>query len=170
MESVTYLKNIKITPKKLRFLVPTVKQYKPRAAANHLYYMTNKNAKVLYKAVQSAISNATQSLKVNEDLLQFKVFTIEEGQKLKRYNAGSRGMAKPYVRRFAHIKIILTAPGVTQPAVKTAKKEEKKAEPKAEVGQVWEAEAEAKPKAAAKAPAKKTVKKAAPKKKVTNTK
>ncbi|MBI4004768.1 50S ribosomal protein L22 [Candidatus Roizmanbacteria bacterium] len=109
MESVTNLKNIKITPKKLRFFVPLVKKMHPMDAIEVLSHTPNKPAKILSKAVKSAIANAMQTLKVKEDLLRFKTFSIDGGQKLKRYNPGSRGNAQPYIKRFSHINIVLQA-------------------------------------------------------------
>lgn len=107
MQLQTYLKNIDISPKKIRFILPAVKKMSPSRAVQHLFYAKQKSARVLYKAIQSAIANAKQALKVSEDLLKFKVLTIEQGQKLKRFTAGSRGSAKPIVHRYSHIKIIL---------------------------------------------------------------
>lgn len=107
MESLTYIKNVHISPKKLRFIISDVKKHTPVDSVQHLFYMENKAAKILYKALKSAIASAQSTLKVREDMLQFKLLTVEEGQKLKRYRAGSRGMARPYVRRHSHIKIIL---------------------------------------------------------------
>jgi len=106
-ESRTYLKNIDISPKKLRFYLKSVKKLTPIAAMDHLYYGEQRATKILYQAVKSAINNAKNTLKVTEDLLKFKVFTIEEGLKLKRYRPGGRGTPKPIMKRKSHIKIIL---------------------------------------------------------------
>ncbi len=108
-ESRTYLKNIAIPPKKLRFYLSSVKKMSPSNAMEHLFYGRQKAARILYQAVKSAISNAKLSLKVSDDLLDFKVLTIEEGQRLKRYRPGSRGSPKPVVKRKSHIKIVLVA-------------------------------------------------------------
>lgn len=108
-ESKTYLKNINISPKKLRFYFNSIKNMDPSSAVESLFYGRQRATRILYQAIKSAISNAKQSLKVTEDLLKFKVFTIEEGQKLKRYRPGSRGTPKPIVKRKSHIKIILVA-------------------------------------------------------------
>ncbi|MBI5127578.1 hypothetical protein HZA76_03950 [Candidatus Roizmanbacteria bacterium] len=108
-ESKTYLKNISIPPKKLRFYLASVKKMKPTDAMERLFYGRQRATKVLYQAVKSAVSNAKQTLKVDADLLSFKVLTIEEGQKLKRYRPGSRGSPKPVIKRKSHIKIVLIA-------------------------------------------------------------
>ena len=129
MESTTYLKNLKVAPKKLRFYLPVIKKMTPAQAAEMLYYEPNKPARTFYQAIKSAISNAKSYLKVNEDLLQFKLLTVEEGIKLKRYNPGARGTAKPYVKRFAHIKIVL---GASQPVIVDQPKSKVKKDEKAE--------------------------------------
>jgi large subunit ribosomal protein L22 len=120
MESQTYIKNAKISPKKLRFLLPEVKKLKPVVALDYLFYTRKKAAKIFYKSIASAISNAKSLLKVDPGLLEFKLLTIEEGQKLKRFKPGGRGGVKPIKRRFSHIKIILVAK--SQP-IEKAKKE-----------------------------------------------
>src|SRR5438094_673308 len=101
MESQTYLKNINIPPKKLRMLLPVIKKMTPLEATEVLNYTPRRSARIFYKAIQSALANARQVLKTSDDMLQFKAFTIEEGQKLKRYLAGSRGSAKPFKKRFS---------------------------------------------------------------------
>ncbi|MFA5136264.1 MAG: uL22 family ribosomal protein [Patescibacteria group bacterium] len=133
MEAKVYLKNIHITPKKLRYLLPEIKKMTPYESLNHLYYSPQKGARLLYKAIKSALDNAKYTLKLNEDLLQFKLFTIEQGNALKRYRPGGRGTAKPYKKRFSHIKIILeakqaqnTAKSIEKSKIKEIGKTEKK--------------------------------------------
>ena len=111
MESLTYFRDVKSTPKKLRMYLNEIKKLSPQEALDYLLYSTNKQSKLYYKALHSAIANATNTLKVSPDMLQFKLFTIEEGRKLKRFKAGARGSARPRVKRFSHIKIILVEKG-----------------------------------------------------------
>lgn len=131
-QSLTYLKNLSITPKKLRYYLDEVKKMGPNQALDHLFYGSQRATKVLYQALKSAISNAKQTLKVSEDLLKFKLFTVEEGQRLKRYNPGSRGSPKPVLKRKSHIKIILVSKEkkpklkVEKPAKVEVKAEKKK--------------------------------------------
>ena len=107
MESLTYLRNIKLAPKKMRMVLDTIKKLEPNAALDYLMYTPTKEAKIYYKAIHSAISNAKLTLKVNADVLQFKLFTVEEGRALRRYKSGARGSVRPIKRRYSHIKIIL---------------------------------------------------------------
>lgn len=108
-ESKTYIKNINISPKKLRFYLKSIKKMTPISAMNYLFYGQQRAIKILYQAVKSAINNAKNSLKVTEDLLKFKLFIVEEGLKLKRYRPGGRGRPKPIMKRKSHIKIVLVS-------------------------------------------------------------
>ncbi len=109
MESTTYLKNLKISPKKLRFLLPKIKKMSPVAAAEVLAYMPDNSARILFAAIRSAMSNAKNTLKVDDSLLQFRTFFVEEGQKLKRYHPAARGSARGYKRRYSHVKIVMVS-------------------------------------------------------------
>jgi len=127
MKNSAYIKSINISPKKLRFLLLSVKKQSPAKAVELLFYMREKSAHLLRKAIMSAISNATSTLKTSPDLLQFNLLTVEQGKKLKRFNPGGRGTAKPYVKRLAHIKISL---GVRKIETKNAITQEVKQLPK----------------------------------------
>src|SRR3989344_6560688 len=107
MESLTYFKNLKASPKKLRMMLNRIKSMPPHLALDFLMYTSNEQARVFYKVIKSAISNATNTLKLKDDMLEFKLFAVEEGNVLKRHKPGSRGMAKPIKRRMSHIKIII---------------------------------------------------------------
>lgn len=107
MEIKAYIKNLKISPKKLRFLVDEVKKTSPVEAMNKLYYSPKRSAKILWKAIKSAVDNAKRNYGIKEDQLKFKFLIIEEGPRLKRFRPGGRGTVKPYKRRTSHIKIVL---------------------------------------------------------------
>lgn len=122
MVSKTYIKNVKMSPKKMRFMLELLKGMSPLEAVRHLEVIPNKQATLFYKAIQSAISNATATLKADPNVLKFKLLTIEEGRKLKRYKAGSRGGAKPRTKRSSHIKIELVANAVENDKPKQVQK------------------------------------------------
>ena len=116
---------------------------RPQEALDYLMYAPHKQGRVYYKALHSAIANATNTLKVSPDVLEFKLFTIEEGHVIRRYQSGSRGTVKPVKRRLSHIKIILVE-STKAKAPKKIAAESKKADKKTEVKA--EAKAPAKPK------------------------
>lgn len=108
-ESVTYLKNLIISPKKIRFYLDEIKKMPIKEALKKLYYGKQKATQILYQAIKTALNNAKQTLKVDENLLKFKTLSVDQGFKLKRYLAGSRGGVKPILKRRSHLKIVLVA-------------------------------------------------------------
>lgn len=109
-EFSVYIKNVKMSPKKLRFLLSGVRKQSPVEAVHTLMYTSSKGAVILRKAISSALANAKNTMNVDEGLLQFKSIFIEEGLKLKRFRAGGRGMAKPFKHKYSHVRVILTSP------------------------------------------------------------
>mgnify|MGYP003729964135 CR=1 FL=1 len=107
MEKVFYFKNLPISPKKLRLLLFGLKNIKPVLSLEYLEYLPKKGAKILKKAIKSAIDTTKSSLKIDENELKFRTLAVDGGRKLKRYRPGARGTVKPIFRRFSHLKIIL---------------------------------------------------------------
>ena len=158
MEIKAFQKNAKISPKKTRFLLDSIKTMTPEQAVDALYYMPHKSAKILRAVIKSALANATNTLKIDSKMLQFKSLSVDQGNKLKRFRAGGRGTAKPYVHELSHIAVILETK-------KSAPQKQSNASTK---GEEAAKEPEKKDTSAAepKTPAK-SVKKSAPKAKVT---
>jgi len=131
METKAYFVNLPVSPKKARFYLPAIKKLKPAESLEFLMYENTDASEILYKAIKSAISSARQILKVEDNLLNFKLLSVEQGQKLKRYKPGSRGNAKPINRRMSHVKIILEAKTTkkVEPKVEVKKLEVKKTTP-----------------------------------------
>lgn len=128
METKSYFINLKVSPKKARFYLPAIKKMGPAQSLEFLMYESTDASVILYKAIKSAISSAREILKVEDNLLNFKLLSVEQGQKLKRFRPGSRGNAKPINRRMSHIKIILEAKGdkkIVKPEIRSTKSETK---------------------------------------------
>ena len=114
METKAYFVNLPVSPIKARFYLPAIKKLKPAESLEFLMYENTDASEILYKAIKSALSSARQILKVEDNLLNFKLLSVEQGRKLKRYRPGSRGNAKPINRRMSHIKIILEVRSVNK--------------------------------------------------------
>ncbi|OGK56030.1 50S ribosomal protein L22 [Candidatus Roizmanbacteria bacterium RIFCSPLOWO2_02_FULL_38_10] len=109
MEVQAYIKHIKISPKKLRFLVTDIKSKTPQEALELLPLSSKRGANFLYKAIQSAVSNAKTRITSDIADLRFKEILVESGAALKRYRAASKGRANTYKRRSSHIKVVLVS-------------------------------------------------------------
>jgi len=107
MQIIATQKFIRMAPRKLRLVVPLVKNISPMMAVEVLPHIGKRAAKPLMKVIMSAIANAKEK-KLSENDLVFKEIQVGEGPRLKRYHAGARGMAKPYKREMSHIRVVLT--------------------------------------------------------------
>ncbi len=116
MEVRAHIKFVRISPIKLRFLVDSLKKMSPQVALDHLGLSQLRTAKVFYKAIKSAVSNGSALPGFDPRKAHFKVLSVDEGPVLKRYRAGSRGMARPYVRKSSHITVVLEQAGIEQKA------------------------------------------------------
>lgn len=105
MEAVAIQKFIHSTPRKLRLVADMVRKTEPQKALEVLQFTHKAAALDLSKAIQVAVANAKQ--KGMENIL-FKSIEINEGPKMRRYRAGARGRVKPFKRRMAQIRIVLT--------------------------------------------------------------
>ncbi|MFQ5452078.1 MAG: 50S ribosomal protein L22 [Candidatus Paceibacterota bacterium] len=124
MQAHAHIKYIRISPKKLRMLRDEIVCRSPIEALALLSVMPQRSAHVFYKAIKSALDNAKLNHNLDENKLKFLELKIDEGPALKRYRAGSRGVAKPYKRRSSHIFVLLEQKaGSKEKQVKKLKKD-----------------------------------------------
>jgi large subunit ribosomal protein L22 len=106
MQIIATQKFIRMSPRKLRVVVPMISDLSPAGAVEKLPYAGKRAAEPLMKVIKTAIANAKQKGLSEADLI-FKEIQINEGPRLKRYRAGARGRVKPYKRRMSHIRVVL---------------------------------------------------------------
>ena len=119
-------KNVKVSPKKTRFLADQIRKMDPAQALAILDFTVKSSSHPLKKAIASAVANAKNNLGLDEASLKFKTISIEEGPVVKRFRAVSRGRAHAILKRSSHIKITLEGDVMKKEAPKAieAKKEE----------------------------------------------
>lgn len=105
MKSV--LRNVAVTPKKLNVVAGIIRGMSVEEALPLLKYMNKKGADLVYRAVQSASSNAVHN--EGKSLGELKVDSIYvcKGMRLKRFRPGSRGMADRYTHTKSHLFVNL---------------------------------------------------------------
>ena len=127
MEFITIQKYIRTSPRKLQLVAGMIKRLTPAEAVLRLPFSGKRASEPLIKAISTAIANAKQK-GVTESELTFKEIQINQGPKMKRWQAGSRGRAKPYARIMSHIRVVLETKAVETKKidkVKAGKKVEK---------------------------------------------
>lgn len=99
-------KNVRQSPRKLRLVTHLLKDLTPLEAYEKLPFVKKRSADPIRKTIGTALANAREQ-GLNDTDLEFKEIQVNEGPVLKRWRAGARGMAKPYKRRWSHIRIVL---------------------------------------------------------------
>ena len=139
---------MRVSPQKARLVLNLIKGRRVEEARNTLLFTKKRVAGTVTKLLQSAIDNANflsgeKGLDVDVDNLYVKTAVANDGPRMKRIRPAPMGRAYRYVRRIAHIEIVL------------AEKNKNGAPVAHVVGEETKAAAAPKPKAKAKAPAKK---------------
>lgn len=101
-------KYIVMGPRKLRKIADLAKKLSPAAAVEKLPFVAKRASEPLIKTIKSAIAQAKLS-GISETDLIFKEIQINEGPRLKRGRAASRGRYHPFKRRMSHIRVVLAA-------------------------------------------------------------
>lgn len=77
-------------------------------ALSQLKFHSSKTARLFYKLIKSAVSNASNNYNLKEDNLKIKTLTVDAGPTLKRYWFRSHGSADPLLKRSSHFAVVLT--------------------------------------------------------------
>jgi large subunit ribosomal protein L22 len=126
MEITAKLSNLRTAPQKVRQVADLVRGKRVLQAQSILLFTVNKSARNILKLLNSACANAKHNHQLLEENLFISKITVDEGPKLKRWHAMSRGRAYPIIKRSAHIVLILSEVKVEKPLVKAVKKAVKK--------------------------------------------
>ena len=101
------LRQTRISLKKANLIAGIVRGKKVNEALSILKFIPKKGAKILYKVIHSATSNAKHNFNVDRSLLTVKSIRVDKGPTLKRSRPRSRGMSSPIKKRSSHITLIM---------------------------------------------------------------
>lgn len=99
-------KYVRMSPQKLRLVASIAKQMEPEEAVSKLPFLKKRAKEPIIKVIKTALANG-KAQGISPDQLEFEEIQINEGPRLKRGRAVSRGRWHPYQRRMSHIRIIL---------------------------------------------------------------
>jgi len=118
------LKQVRISPKKMRLVAGAIRGLDVNAALDKLPLIFKKSSPVIEKLLRSAVANAIDRYDVNANDLKIKSIVVDKGIDLKRFRPAAFGRAHPFKKHSAHVEIVL----VTKDGVKVASKEKKVAD------------------------------------------
>lgn len=108
MEAKAQLSMIRISPRKLRLVVDTIR-LKPVAQAIAILNNMEKTAsEPVLKLLNSAIANAVNNNGMEADRLYVKAIYVNEGPTLKRFRPRAHGRAYEILKRTSHITLVVS--------------------------------------------------------------
>ena len=100
--------HIRISPRKVRMVVDTVRGKSVSQALSILGFTRKKAALPVQKLLKSAVANAVENDGISDvDTLVIDRIMVDEGPTLKRFMPRARGRATPIRKRTSHIRIVL---------------------------------------------------------------
>ncbi len=112
MEFRAEARYMRVSPQKARLVLNLIKGQRAETARNTLAFTKKRVASTIGKLLQSAIDNANflsteKGLDVDLDSLYVKHAVANDGPRMKRIRPAPMGRAYHYVRRIAHLEIVL---------------------------------------------------------------
>ena len=103
---------MRVSPQKARLVLNLIKGRRVEEARNTLAFTKKRVAATVGKLLQSAVDNANflsneKGLDVDLDSLYVKHAVANDGPRMKRIRPAPMGRAYHYVRRIAHLEIVL---------------------------------------------------------------
>jgi large subunit ribosomal protein L22 len=121
MKSKAKAKWIRIAPRKLMRVVDSVRGKKALDALAILRFMPQKGAKILKKVLKSAVSNAKNNYKMEEDKLVISEAFVNKAITMRRWQARARGRIFPLNKRTSHLTVCVSQ--IQETGSKTPKEE-----------------------------------------------
>ncbi len=116
MEFRAQARFMRVSPQKARLVLNLIKGRKVEDALNTLVFTKKRVALTVEKLLRSALENANylsaeKGLDVDVDNLYVKNAVANDGPRMKRIRPAPMGRAYRYVRRIAHIELVLAERG-----------------------------------------------------------
>jgi large subunit ribosomal protein L22 len=131
MEFRAEARYMRVSPQKARLVLDLIKGQRVEDARNTLLFTKKRVASTVGKLLQSAIDNANflsteKGIDVDLDQLYVKSAIANDGPRMKRIRPAPMGRAFRYVRRIAHLEIVLAERNKNGQSVATVVGEEEK--------------------------------------------
>ena len=107
MEVKAYLRFLRMSPRKVRLVVDTIRGLSVAAAETKLHFVPKLASEPVLKLLLSAVANANHNFHLQKEDLYVKSIVADGGPTLKRFRARAFGRAAPIRKRTTHIMIVL---------------------------------------------------------------
>lgn len=107
MKVTAKLKNLRVSPRKVRLVINSIKGLDASDALVNLGYLIKKSSLPVEKLLKSAIANAENNFGLDKDNLYVYDVQVGEGTTLKRWLPRAFGRATPIRKRTSGITLVL---------------------------------------------------------------
>lgn len=114
MEVKAKLRYLRMSPRKVRLVIDSVRGLDVGAAESQLRFIPKAAAKPVLKLLASAIANAEHNFNLNKSNLYIKEIRVDDGPTLKRWMPKAMGRADTIRKRSSHINLVLDEREKTQ--------------------------------------------------------
>ncbi len=121
METTASLKNVRLSPRKIRLITDLIKGMNVAEAVIQLQFSRKHAARTVLKLLRSALANAKHNHDLKPESLMIKNAFVDGGAILYRWMPRAMGRATPLRKRTAHVTIILSGEGEVRAADKTVR-------------------------------------------------
>ena len=108
MEVHAIMRNVPMSPQKMREVVRQIQGLNAIEAEAVLAVVPRKSARFVAKTLHSALANAENNNNLKPESIRIKEAVAGTAARLKRFTPKARGSAGPIIKRRSHIKIVLT--------------------------------------------------------------
>ena len=106
-EAMSYVKAIRISPRKLNLVAQSIRGKTAQAALAELTFSKRRIAKDVKKALQAAIANAENNHQLDVDRLYVAEATVGRTMVMKRFHARGRGRAARVEKWFSNLTVVV---------------------------------------------------------------
>lgn len=106
-EARAVAKYVRLSPRKARCVVNTIKGKSVDEAFQILQMSPKKAARIVEKVLKSAVANAENNAKLSRDSLYISHCVVDDGPRMKRIWIRGRGRADIIQRRMCHITVVV---------------------------------------------------------------
>lgn len=112
MQAKAILRNAKTSAYKARLVADLIRGMPVDRAINTLAFSLKKDAAIIKKLLNSAISNAENNHGLDIDELKVSTIFVDEGTPFKRMSPRAKGRGNRILKKTCHITIVVSEAGV----------------------------------------------------------
>lgn len=114
------LRFLRMSPRKVRLVINTVRGLSVKAAETRLSFLDKGASEPVLKLIRSAMANAEHNFKIDKETLFVKHITADGGPTIKRSRPRAFGRAATIRKRTTHIELILSSKIESAPSAPAA--------------------------------------------------